>query len=150
MRSLPSWGELGLPESACALPCHDDGAACVLDGREAAIGFPRRWRAVNVFRRRAAAHPLDELATVRTELAAARTEAAVSAEQLLSLREEAEELGVRALVSENSDDVREARHAHGHADRLARELERVRERIRTLEGREQALIATLLGEDPPR
>ena len=93
-----------------------------LFGRKA----PRGWEA--------------SLTAVQSSLERARSEAAVISEQLGSLLEDAEEAKIRALVSENTADIRDARHAAGHAERLERELERLNERIATLAAEEHALL----------
>jgi hypothetical protein len=83
----------------------------------------------------------DSLLSLQRELTAARADAAVTREQLTSLREDADEAQVRSLVTENSGDVRDARQAAGHAERLERQLRRTSAQIAELEERERAMLA---------
>jgi hypothetical protein len=93
-----------------------------------------------IFRRKSGRGWEASLLAVQSALAKARSEATVAREQLASLREDAEAMRIRSLVSENTADIRDARHAAGHAARLERELARLHERVAALEADEHALL----------
>ena len=93
-----------------------------------------------IFRKRANRGWEAALHEVQAALERARAEAAVAAEQLASLRADAEEAHLRSLVSENTADIRDARHAAGHAERLERELQRLTERVASLEAEEHEIL----------
>ena len=86
-----------------------------------------------VLRRRSRALPLDE---IHRRLAAAREEIRVLSEQLLASRDDADDAEVRATVSENVADVREARDARGHAELLERQLRKQEALVTELEAEE--------------
>jgi ABC-type Zn uptake system ZnuABC Zn-binding protein ZnuA len=77
---------------------------------------------------------------VQSALAGARSESSALAEQLAALSEDAEEAKIRAIVSENTADIRDARHAEGHVERLQRELQRLNKRVDALVAEEHALL----------
>ena len=80
-----------------------------------------------------------KLRQVSSRLRALREELRVADEQLAHLRDEADDMGIRALVAETSHAGIEARHAQGHADAMAKhrahlvasitELERTQDRL---------------------
>ena len=98
-----------------------------------------------LFRRRAGFGAT--LARLDRDLAAARTQVSVIEEQLASLRDDADDLSVRSIVSENTADVRDARQAQGHVDRHQRQLTRLRERIASLEAAKHELLNRPIFDD---
>jgi hypothetical protein len=80
-----------------------------------------------------------KLRQVGTRLRAVRDELRIADEQLAQLRDEADEMSLRAMVAETSHAGIEARHAQGHAEAMARhrahlvatidELERTQDRL---------------------
>ncbi|HWD24475.1 MAG TPA: hypothetical protein VG368_03340 [Acidimicrobiales bacterium] len=80
------------------------------------------------------------LHAVQRTLTAARAEQLVTAEQLVPLREDAEEAQTRALVSENTGDARDARLAAGHVAQMEKGLDRLRRQIAALEAEEREIL----------
>jgi hypothetical protein len=83
---------------------------------------------------------------IRIELASTRDEIAVLEAQLAELHVDDEQAAIRALVSENMADKREARTAKGHADAMATHIARLRTRAAKLEGLAEQTVAALAGE----
>lgn len=69
-----------------------------------------------------------------------REELAVLDEQVRHLGDDADDLGLRAAVSDDLSVAPEARRARDHADTLARQRQRVRARITELEGAQDRLL----------
>jgi hypothetical protein len=95
---------------------------------------------VALFRKKANRGWEASLFEVQVALERARADAAVATEQLASLRSDAEEAQLRSLVSENTADIRDARHAAGHAERLEHELHRLRDEITSLEAAKEEIL----------
>ena len=72
-----------------------------------------------------------------------RDELRVIDEQLVQLRDEAEDMGVRALVAETSGAGIEHRHAQGHADAMARHRDHVVAEVAELEAKQDQLLDAL-------
>jgi hypothetical protein len=83
------------------------------------------------------------LTQVATRLRALRAELGVIDEQLTHLTDEADDLAVRALVSETPSVSQEANEARKHADAMARHRERVVAEIAELEARQDELLDRL-------
>jgi hypothetical protein len=80
---------------------------------------------------------------VATRLRALRAELAVIDEQLGQLRDEADDLALRALVSETPAASQEANEARKHADAMGRQRQRVVAEIAQLEVRQDELLDRL-------
>jgi hypothetical protein len=83
------------------------------------------------------------LVRTHAQISALRDEIALLVEQRLPLQEDADEARVRAVVSGNSADRRDAREAEGHEGRLAAALERARNRLAELEREERELLSRI-------
>jgi phage shock protein A len=95
--------------------------------------------------------PLSRLITERSlrrvsrRLVAARRDLAEVLEQAAALTEEADDLELRALMSDAPLDRAEAREAGGHRASFARQVERLRAEITRLEQRQDVLLDRLGG-----
>jgi hypothetical protein len=83
------------------------------------------------------------LTQVAIRLRALRAELAVIDEQLTHLADDADDLALRALVSETPSASQEANEARKHADAMARHRERVVAEIAQLEVRQDELLDRL-------
>ena len=72
------------------------------------------------------------LPALHAALKAAREQHAVASEQAVSLREDADDLRVRAVVSERPDDRAEATEAERHAEAAERERDRLYAEVQRL------------------
>ena len=73
-------------------------------------------------------------------MSALRGDLRICDEQLVQVRDEADESRLRALVSETPLAEREYRHAQRHADRLRRHRDELASRISYLESDQDALL----------
>lgn len=80
------------------------------------------------------------LRDVGGKLRSLRASLAIVEEQLAHLNDEAEEMGLRALVSETPGADLEYREARRHADAMLRHRDSVREAIAELEERQDQLL----------
>ena len=69
-----------------------------------------------------------------------REKLAVAEEQLAALQDDAEDLGMRSLVSESPFDSHESRHASAHADSMRRHRDDLRRTLSELEARQDELL----------
>jgi chromosome segregation ATPase len=74
-----------------------------------------------------------------------RDELRVIDEQLAQLADEADDMGVRSLVSENPGAATEHRHARAHVEAMARHRAHVLDSIAELERRQDQLLDRLTG-----
>lgn len=74
-----------------------------------------------------------------------REELRVNEEQLTVVADEAAELGLRALVSDDPMAERDHRRSERHAERLRRDIQAILERIGKLEDEQDALLDRLGG-----
>jgi hypothetical protein len=82
---------------------------------------------------------------VATRLVAARAELGVVAEQAAAVADEADDLDLRALMSDAPLDRAEAREAGGHRAAFQREASRLRDEISRLEALQDRLLDRLGG-----
>ena len=82
------------------------------------------------------------LSHVSTRLRKLRDELATADEQLLHFADDADDMAVRALVSENAG-ARESNDARKHADAMRRHRDHVRAEIVELEARQDRLLDEL-------
>jgi hypothetical protein len=80
-----------------------------------------------------------------TRLRGLREELRVIDEQLAHLGEDADDMGIRSLVSENSGAAYEYRNAQAHADAMAKHRAHVVSSIAELEARQDLLLDRLTG-----
>ena len=90
------------------------------------------------------------LAQTSTRLRALRDELAMVDEQLQSLADEADDLALRALVSETASASFESNEASKHAEAMARHRRHVSERIAVLEATQDELLDKLSSRTAPR
>ncbi len=81
-----------------------------------------------------------KLTRTADQLRSLREELAVLDEQVRHLGDDADDLGLRAAVSDDLSVAAEARRAREHADTLARQRDRVRARIAELERAQDQLL----------
>ena len=87
------------------------------------------------------------LAATGTRLKTLREEIAVIDEQILYLRDDADDAATRAIVSENSEAKREARQAREQVEALRSQRDRVVREIADLELRQDDLLDELTRTD---
>lgn len=83
------------------------------------------------------------LVRTHAQIGALRSEIALLVEQRVPLQEDASDARLRAVVSGNSADRRDAREAEGHEERIAAALERARARLADLEREERELLSRI-------
>jgi len=83
-----------------------------------------------------------QLRSVVAELASARDQVRVVTEQYAAFQEDDEDARNRSLVSESIDDVRNAEHAHRHAELMREAVLRAQDRVVELEKRRDELLAS--------
>ncbi|MFM7044803.1 MAG: hypothetical protein ACKOYG_04540 [Ilumatobacteraceae bacterium] len=86
------------------------------------------------------------LRSVATRLVAARAELAIVVEQSAAVADEADDLDLRALMSDAPLDRAEAREAGGHRAAFQRQASRLRDDIARLEARQDHLLDRLGGK----
>ena len=84
-----------------------------------------------------------KLRQVGSRLKSLREEVRIADEQLAALRDEADDMSVRALVAETSHAGIEARHAQGHAEARARHRAHLVAQIADLERTQDELLDEL-------
>jgi hypothetical protein len=84
-----------------------------------------------------------KLRQVSSRLRALREELRIADEQLAHLRDEADDMSIRAMVAETSHAGIEARHAQGHADAMAKHRTHLADSIAQLERTQDQLLDDL-------
>lgn len=80
------------------------------------------------------------LASTAARLKSLRAEIAVADEQIRHLRDDADDVATRALVSDNTGDGREAREAREHVEAMSSHRARMAAEIADLERRQDELL----------
>jgi hypothetical protein len=84
-----------------------------------------------------------KLRQVGTRLKKLREELRIADEQLAHLRDEADDMSIRAMVAETSHAGIEARHAQGHAEAMAKHRAHLASQIAELERTQDQLLDAL-------